>query len=68
MLFNHTAYKQETPYKGYFVITQRFANGTVMLKYGVTQIIYIICRIKPYKSDTKVEDFNSKNMSDKVNV
>ena len=68
MLLNHTAYKYETPYKGRFVTTQYFTNGTVMLKYGVTQITYNIHRIKPYKLDTKIEYFNSKNMSDKFNV
>ena len=35
-----------------------------MLQYGVKQIQYNIRRIKPYKSDTKVEYFISKNMSD----
>ena len=32
MLTNHTAYKYETPYKGPFVITQCFTNGTVHLQ------------------------------------
>ena len=68
MLTNHTAYKYETPYKGLFMITQCFTNGTVNLQYGATQIKYNIRRIKPYKSDTKVEDFNSINMSDGVSI
>ena len=63
MLTNHTAYKYENPYKGLFVITQCFTNGMVMLQYGAIQITYNIRRIKPYKSDTKVEYYNSKNMS-----
>ena len=31
-------------------------------------MMYNICRIKPYKSDTKVEYYNSKNMSDDVSI
>ena len=48
------------------MITQCFTNGTVKLKNGATQITYNISRIKPYKSDNKVEDSGSKNMSDDV--
>ena len=56
MITNHTAYKYETPYKSPFVITQCFNNGAVNLQYGP---IYIYIRwIKPYKPDTKVEDYN----------
>ena len=68
MLTNHTAYKYGTPYKGPFLITQCFTNGTVLLQYGAIQITYNIRRIKPYKYDTKVGDFNSKNMDDAVNI
>ena len=68
MLTNHTVYKYEPPYKTPFVITQWFTNGTVKLQYSATQIAYNIRRIKPYKSDTKVEDFNSINMSDGFNI
>ena len=68
MLTNHTAYKYGTPYKGPFLITQCFTNGTVMLHYGAIQIRHTICRIKPYKSDTIVGDFNLKNMDDAVNI
>ena len=68
MILNHTAYKYETPYKGYFVIKQCFANGMVLLKCGVIKITYNICRIRPYKTDNKVEDFNPKNMDDDVNI
>ena len=42
------------------MIIQCFTNGTVNLKYGVTEISYNICHINPYKLDTKVEDFNLK--------
>ena len=68
MLTNHTVYKYETPYKGPFVVTQCFTNGTINLQYGATQIKHNIRRINLYKLDTKVEYFNSKNMSDEVNV
>ena len=52
MVNNHTAYKYETPYKGPFVITQCFTNGTVMLQYRATENRYNIHLIKPYKLDT----------------
>ena len=50
------------------MITQCFTNGTVNLQYGVIQIKYNIRRIKPNKSDTKVEDFYPKSMDDIVNI
>ena len=34
ILANHTAFKYETPYKGPFLITQCFTNGTVNLQCG----------------------------------
>ena len=40
----------------------------VNLQYGLTKIKYNIRRIKQYKSDTKVDDFSSKNLSDDVNI
>ena len=67
MLTNHTEYKYET-YKVPFVMTQCFTNGTVNLQYGPKQIRHNIRCIKTYKSDTKVEYYNSKNMSDDVRV
>ena len=66
MLNYNTAYKYETPYTSPFVMTQCFTNGIVNLKCGPTKIRYNICWIKPYKSDNKVEDSGSKNMSDDV--
>ena len=36
MLTNQTAYKYETPYKGPFLITQCFTNGTGNFQYGAT--------------------------------
>ena len=68
MLTNHTAYKHETPYKVPFVITQCFTNDTVNLQCGAIKIKYNIRRIKPCKYDTKVEDYNSINMHDAVNI
>ena len=68
MLTKHTANKYETPYNGPFLITQCLTNITVHLQYAATQIKYNIRRIKPYKLDTKVEDFNSINISDEVNI
>ena len=68
MLANNIAYKYETQYKGLFWITRCFTNGTVILQCGATQIMHNICRIKPYKYDTKVEDIISKTMYDYVNI
>ena len=68
MLANHTSYKYETPYKGYFVITQCFTNGVVILQYGPIKIMHNIRRIRPYKLDTTVQDFISKNMSDDISI
>ena len=42
MINYSAAYKYETPYKGPFVITQYFTNGTVMLQYGAIHITYNI--------------------------
>ena len=68
MLTNHTAYKNETAYKGPFVITQCFTNGTINLQCGVVQIKYNIRHIQPYISDTKVDNLSSVNISDNVNI
>ena len=53
---------------GPFVITKYFSNGMANLQCGAIKIKYNICRINPYKSDTKVEDISSKNMSDDVSI
>ena len=68
MLTNHTSYKYESQYKVPFVITQCFTNGTVNFQCGPTKNKYNIRRIKPYKLDTKVEDYNSIHMSDDVSI
>ena len=68
IITKHTSKKYEMPCTGPFVITQCFTNGTVNLQCGPKTIRYNIYRINPYKSDTKVEDISSKNMSDDVNI
>ena len=40
----------------------------VNLQCDAVQIKYNIRFIKPYKYDTKMDNFNSKNMSDDVNI
>ena len=56
------------PYTGPFMITQCFINDRVNLQCGQKKIRYNIRWIKPYKSDAKVEDISSKNMSGDVNI
>ena len=60
MLNNHAEYKYETLHKGPFVITRFWTNGTVTMQYRPIKIRHNIRRIKPYKSDTNVEDITSK--------
>ena len=60
MLTNQNVYKHDTQYNVPFVITQCFTNVTVKSQYYATEIRYNIRRIKPYRSDTKVEYFNPK--------
>ena len=52
----------------YHFLLYCFTNGAVNLQYGLTKIKYNICLIRPYKSDTNVEDINPKNMYDGVNI
>ena len=40
----------------------------IKLQNSATQITYNIRRIKPHKSDNKVEDSSSKDMSDDVSI
>ena len=58
MLKNHAAYKYETPNKGPFMINQCCTNGTVILQCSATKMRYNIRPIKPYTSDTCIEDIN----------
>ena len=67
MITNNTTYKYERPYKVPFVIKQCFTNITVYSQYFATQIKYNIRRIKPYKLDTKVEDYSYQSLYDNVN-
>ena len=60
MLNNHAAYKNKTPYKGNFMITQCWINGTVAFQCGAIKIRYNIRLINPYTSDTNVEYINFK--------
>ena len=50
------------------MITQCLNNGTVILQYGVIKIRHNKRHIKLYKSDNKVEDINTENTDDGVNV
>ena len=50
------------------MITQCLTNVTLELQYVVKKIRYNICHIKPYKPETKVEDINTENTDDGVNV
>ena len=56
MLNNDATFKYETPYKVPFDIMQFWANGTVTLQCGAIKMKHNIHRIKPYKSDTNIED------------
>ena len=56
MLDNNAALKYDTPYNIPFDTTQCWTNVMVILQYGVTKIRYNIHRIKPYTSNTNVED------------
>ena len=50
------------------MIKQCFTNGMVNLQCGAIKIKYNIRCIVPYKLDTKVEDYNSINMYEDVNI
>ena len=68
MLNNSAAYKYETPYKGPFVITQCWTNGTITLQCDAIKIRHNIHQIKPYTSDKNVKDINPENVYDYVNI
>ena len=68
MLTDNDAYKYVIPYKVPCVITQCWTNGTVTLQCVPTKNRHNIRRIKPYTSDTNVEDINLKTMYDYVNI
>ena len=68
MLNYNAALQYKTPHKGPFLTMQCWINITVVLQYGAIKFKCNICCIKPYKSDTHVEDINLKNMYDNVNI
>ena len=68
MLTNHAVYKYETPYKGPFLLMRCWTNGTVSIQYGPIKSRHNIYQIKPYKSDTTVEDINPNNMCEDINI
>ena len=55
-------------YKGPFMITRYWNNGTFTLQCGTIQIRHYIRQIKPYTYDTNVEDITPENMYDDVNI
>ena len=59
MLNNNAAFNYYTPYKGTFEMTQCWNKSTVTLQCGAIKIGYNIHCIKPYTSDTNVEDIIS---------
>ena len=59
MLTDNTAYKCEIKYNKPFVIKQRWTNGTVTFLCGAINIKHNIRHIKPYTSDTNIEDINT---------
>ena len=61
MINNYAAYKYENPYKGPFVITKCWNNGTVTLTFIVIKNRYNMRHIKPQTSDTNIEDINLGN-------
>ena len=50
------------------MITQCWTNVTVILQCDTTKSRHNIRRIKPYKSDTNVEDINIENIYDNFNT
>ena len=59
MLTNNAAYRHESTNNGPFVIMQCGINVTVTLQCGAIKIRNNICCIKPYTSDTNVEDIST---------
>ena len=68
MLNEPATCKYETPYKGSFAITRCCTDGAVNLHYYPIKISHNIRQIKPYKSDTNVEDINPDKKSDDVSI
>ena len=68
MLTKNAAYKYEITYNGRFVMNKCWTNGMVTLQCGPIRIMHIIRHIKPYKPDTNVENINTENIYDDVNI
>ena len=68
MLTNSAEYKHETQYKGPFLISQCFNNGTVNIQYDPIYSSHNIPCINPYKYGANIEDMNPKNMYEHVNI
>ena len=56
MINNNSDFNYETFYKDPFNITQCCNNGTVTLQCGAINISHNIQHMKPYTSDTNIED------------
>ena len=56
MIVNNSAFKYETPYNGQFEITQCLEQWNGIITVWGGKIRYNIRHIKPYISDTNVED------------
>ena len=68
MIANKYAYRYETPYNVLFLITQCWTSGTVTLHCGAIKIMHNIRHSKPYTYDKNVEDINTENIYDDVNI
>ena len=56
MVDNNAAYWYDIPNKGPFVIMKCWTNEMVTLQCSATKMMYNTRHIKPYTSDTNVED------------
>ena len=67
-LNNSSALKNETPYKGPFIIKQCWTNDTVKLQCGTNKTRPNIRPNNTYTYDTNVEYITPENMCDDVNI
>ena len=68
ILTNNYAYKYEIPYNRPFVIKEFWTNDAVTLQCGTIKVRHNICHIKPYTSDTNIEDIKQKLMIDDLKL
>ena len=59
MLNSNASYKNQTTYRGQFLIKQLWTNGMATLQYGAKTNRYNICRIKQYKYYADIEDITT---------